>query len=189
MFSLNPLSYTAISSNQTLFPPLRNVAASGLVSSVGVSVSGYGWGNPSWGGGPWGGNPAGDILAQTANGVLGIIVPGPSIALTGVSAFGFTGTIGEIGFSDVVASGFLGNVSVGQSITLLGVSAFGFTGTIGEIGFSDVVASGFLGNVSVGQSITLLGVSANGNVTSAISFGWTTINDDQSPNWTPITTV
>ena len=152
MFSLNPLSYTAISSNQTLFPPLRNVAASGLVSSVGVSVSGYGWGNPSWGGGPWGGNPAGDILAQTANGVLGIIVPGPSIALTGVSAFGFTGTIGEIGFSDVVASGFLGNVSVGQSITLLGVSA-------------------------------------NGNVTSAISFGWTTINDDQSPNWTPITTV
>jgi hypothetical protein len=82
-----------------------------------------------------------------------------------------TGAWGEYAWGEgppnpVGITGEVGNVSSGQALDVTGVQARGFVGTFGVIHING-----------------LLSVLARGNVGNVADYFWTTIDDNQNPDW------
>jgi hypothetical protein len=109
---------------------------------------------------------------DAASGFVGTVVPTISVALTGVVASGFVGTVGQSAsptLTGLVASGFVGTVLPGKAAPVTGDSAVGNVGAVG-----------------VNVSVALTGLSAQGSIGTIGKYFWTTIVDEQTPNWTSV---
>jgi hypothetical protein len=73
---------------------------------------------------------------------------------------------------------------------MFGTSAFAanpFASIGGEgdvvIGITGVQANGYVGTMANSNTVTITGVSANGSVGTPLYFYWTTIDDNETPDW------
>jgi hypothetical protein len=87
-----------------------------------------------------------------------------------------------------VAIGSVGTVTLAdREIALTGVEASGAVGDVTETNNpteNGVVAIGSVGSItSTSRTVALSGVSARGQVGTMNYFYWSTIDDNQTPNW------
>ena len=114
-----------------------------------------------WGAGTWSSGYWG--------GVEDVFVP-----VTGAGASGNAGSVANtvsLSITGAASNGILGSVGPGIAQVLTGISAVGGKGSLG-----------------ISMSIPLAGVSASGTAGNLGYYYWTLINDNQTPNWTVITT-
>ena len=112
------------------------------------------------------------------------------VVLTGVQASGEVGTLvytRELAVTGVEAAGAVGTITIGGiTVALTGVQAAGAVGDVTETNSrteDGVQAIGSVGSVGSNVSVTLSGVSATGRVNSMNYFYWSTIDDNETPNW------
>jgi hypothetical protein len=208
--SLNVESYPALLSalakgQVDIFVPSNTVSATGVVAS---GVLGTATGEAVYSKAITGSGGAGNIGSVAlgtrslgisgieASGVTDVVTTSRTRAITGNAA---SGAIGDLAasllsaLSSASADGLLGALELNQSVAIIGVPASAIPGTMtGEAlyyaAITGTVSTGAVGSVTLGSRLVpITGNAASGNV--GIVWCWTPINDDQNPNWTPITTV
>jgi hypothetical protein len=126
-----------------------------------------------------------------ASGAVGNAAEVEGDAVPGVVATGSVGTVG-VGpptylITGVSASGGVGTVSPTIEVGISGVSA---TGEVGAAGLAGVLGTGAVQSVSVGDRlVAITGCPAMGVVGNIGYAYWKLIDDDQTPNWTGVTTT
>lgn len=153
------------------------------------------------------------LTGVVANGATGTVVATQSFAITGVLGNGSLGSVSVAGaptLSGVSANGVLGTLGVLHENAIVVAGGWG-TGTWGsgawgigsdyppptsaQVGsvspnnihdISGVQADGFVNTFGVIHTNGLLGVLALGYAGNVSDYYWTTIDDDQTPNWSNI---
>ena len=173
---------------------ITGVSADGAVGSVSASISVA-------------------LTGVTAAGEVGTVVYTLPVALSGVAGSGFVGSVSVAGapaLSGVSASGSLGTLGVLHENAIVPGGGWG-TGAWGEYAWgegpsdpppvsaqvgtvspgniqsiSGLQADGFVGTLGVIHTNGLLGVLALGYAGNVSDYYWTTIDTDQTPNWSNI---
>jgi hypothetical protein len=137
-----------------------------------------------------------DISGLAASGVSGVATASSNLAITSNAASGAVGnlTVSLLSeLSSASADGLLGALASNRSVAIVGVPASAIPGTMtgAALYFAAItgtVSTGAVGSTTLGPKlIPITGNAASGNV--GIVWCWATIDDDQNPNWTPISTT
>jgi hypothetical protein len=207
--------FASLASQNSLIA-LNGVQASGAVGSMVPSVTFELSGNLSYGEpGGVSEEPNITIAGVYAIGEIGSVIFTKEIAINGVGGEGAVGSVGGASdrsteLSGVSASGVLGTFGVYHENEIISSGGWG-TGTWGEnvwgIGagyppatsaqvgnvspgnaqnITGLVANGYVGTFGVIHINGLLSVLAQGYVGNVSNYFWTTIDDDQTPNWVNI---